>query len=223
MYRHAAVLGHQTGTDQEAFREHWQTEHVSTASEVGAVRHLTTTPFSTGDVAGVDDLYFEDRDALDDALGGPGWDGHVDEFLAATERVRLVGRETVQFGPHAVDPDAAPYRRTVVLTRREDTTHEEFRDHWLDEHVPLVAAMPGVVRYTATLPVAPARAAVDGIADLYFDDRDAVLASMGRATDTHDPDHEAFVAVNEDATTFLALGALRQVAGEWTVRTDRTG
>ncbi len=237
MYRHAAFLVRKEGMSHEAFTEHWQTEHTPIAREIaGVVRYLTTTPLSPTDAAfdGIADLYFEELGALHDALGSEGdrdYDPQkemaararedVDNFLAVTERPRLIGEETAQYdATDGLDPDTAPYRRSILLTRRENMTHEQFRDYWLDEHVPLVEAMPGVVRYTTTLPTEPDYAEFDGVADLYFADRDAMLASMGHETDSRDPGHEAYVAVNEDAAEFLDLGDLRQFAGEWAVQKD---
>ena len=72
-----------------------------------------------------------------------------------------------------------------LLTRRNELTHEEFVRHWLDIHAPLARAVPGVRRYVqnhirderhrADIPTT--EVAVDGVAELWFDDR----AAMDRA------------------------------------------
>ncbi len=72
-----------------------------------------------------------------------------------------------------------------LLTRRPELTHEEFVRHWLDIHGPLAHAVPGVRRYVqnhirderhrADIPTT--EVAVDGVAELWFDDR----AAMDRA------------------------------------------
>ena len=72
-----------------------------------------------------------------------------------------------------------------LLTRRPELTHEEFVRHWLDIHAPLAHAVPGVRRYVqnhirderhrADIPTTDV--AVDGVAELWFDDR----AAMDRA------------------------------------------
>jgi uncharacterized protein (TIGR02118 family) len=72
-----------------------------------------------------------------------------------------------------------------LLTRKSDISHEDFIDHWLNVHAPLVRAVPEVRRYVLSLIDAePARAdvptqemAVDCIAELWYDD----LAAMQRA------------------------------------------
>lgn len=75
-----------------------------------------------------------------------------------------------------------------LLTRRPELTHEQFVKHWLEIHGPLAHAVPGVRRYVQshiqgerTRPDIPTTdVAVDGIAELWFDD----LESMQRSNAT---------------------------------------
>ena len=72
-----------------------------------------------------------------------------------------------------------------LLTRRPELSHDEFVRHWVEIHAPLAHAVPGVRRYVqnhiegerrrADIPTH--EIAVDGIAELWFDDR----AAMDRA------------------------------------------
>ena len=72
-----------------------------------------------------------------------------------------------------------------LLTRRPELSHEEFVRHWVETHAPLAHAVPGVRRYvqnhileTRTRPDIPETPVeVDGIAEIWFDDR----AAMDRA------------------------------------------
>jgi uncharacterized protein (TIGR02118 family) len=72
-----------------------------------------------------------------------------------------------------------------LLTRRPELSHDEFVRHWLDIHAPLAHAVPGVRRYVQnhiegerTRPdIATTEVAVDGVAELWYDDR----AAMERA------------------------------------------
>jgi uncharacterized protein (TIGR02118 family) len=69
-----------------------------------------------------------------------------------------------------------------LLTRKPHLSHEEFVRHWLEIHAPLAHAVPGVRRYVqnhivderhrADIPTT--EVAVDGVAELWFDDRDAM-------------------------------------------------
>jgi len=70
-----------------------------------------------------------------------------------------------------------------LLTRRPELTHEEFVRHWVEIHAPLAHAVPGMRRYvqnhiqgTRTRPDIPeTKVDVDGIAETWFDDRQAMV------------------------------------------------
>ena len=72
-----------------------------------------------------------------------------------------------------------------LLTRKDGLTHEEFMRHWVEVHAPLAHAVPGVRRYVQshirgerTRPDIPTtEVAVDGIAEPWFDDREAMARS----------------------------------------------
>jgi uncharacterized protein (TIGR02118 family) len=69
---------------------------------------------------------------------------------------------------------------TALLIRRPELTHEQFMHHWVEVHAPLVDALPGLRRYVQShilgeqaVPVPTTGVALDGIAELWFDDRAA--------------------------------------------------
>ena len=72
-----------------------------------------------------------------------------------------------------------------LLTRKEGFTHAEFVRHWVEVHAPLAHAVPGLRRYVqnhirdersrADIPDHPI--ALDGIAELWFDDQAALEAA----------------------------------------------
>ena len=72
-----------------------------------------------------------------------------------------------------------------LLTRKDGLTHEDFIKHGPEVHAPLAHAVPGVRRYVQshiiaerTRPDIPTTdVAIDGIAELWYDDR----AAMERA------------------------------------------
>jgi uncharacterized protein (TIGR02118 family) len=69
-----------------------------------------------------------------------------------------------------------------LLTRRPELSHAEFVRHWVEIHAPLAHAVPGLRRYVQnhiveerTRPdIATTAAAVDGVAELWYDDRAAM-------------------------------------------------
>jgi uncharacterized protein (TIGR02118 family) len=69
-----------------------------------------------------------------------------------------------------------------LLTRRRELTPEEFVRHWVEVHAPLAHAVPGVRRYVQNHIIAERRRAdiptteveIDGIAELWYDDREAM-------------------------------------------------
>jgi len=72
-----------------------------------------------------------------------------------------------------------------LLTRRPELTHEQFMTHWVEIHAPLAHAVPGLRRYIQnhirderTRPdIATTEVAIDGVAELWYEDR----AAMDRA------------------------------------------
>jgi uncharacterized protein (TIGR02118 family) len=75
-----------------------------------------------------------------------------------------------------------------LLTRKTGLSHEDFVKHWFEIHAPLAHAVPGVRRYVQshilderTRPDIPTtEVEIDGIAELWYDDR----AAMERANAT---------------------------------------
>src|SRR5688500_2126083 len=73
-----------------------------------------------------------------------------------------------------------------LLTRKDGMTHAQFTNHWLQVHAPLAHAVPGVRRYVQshileerTRPDIPATdVEIDGIAELWYDDRAAMARAM---------------------------------------------
>lgn len=87
----------------------------------------------------------------------------------------------------------------VVLYRRPDFTHEQFRLHLEQVHAPLAKNLPGLRRYKQNhaAPEDKRKPGWDAIVELYFDDRGAMEAAwaspQGAASDTDLP---AFADLN---------------------------
>jgi uncharacterized protein (TIGR02118 family) len=72
-----------------------------------------------------------------------------------------------------------------LLSRKDGLTHEAFVKHWLDIHAPLAHAVPGIRRYVQShivderkrpdIPALGVEREIDGIAELWYDDRQAMI------------------------------------------------
>ena len=75
----------------------------------------------------------------------------------------------------------------ALLKRKNEITHEQFVQHWLEVHGPLAHAVPQIRRYvqshivtTSSRPDIPdIPVDVDGIAELWFDDMAALEEAAG--------------------------------------------
>ncbi len=240
MYKHVALLVRKDGLSHEEFLDHWQNTHTPIAREIeGVVRYQQVLPADSdaAEFDGIAELFFEDLEGLYDALGSEGSRDYdpdrgkakearedVDNFLALEERPRLIGEEIVEKDEVDGDTDGL-YKHSAFLVRKEGMTHEEFLDHWANEHVPLAREIPGVVRYARVVPTEPEHAEFDGIAELYFESLDALRAGLGHESSRdYDPDHPRAKAPREDVDNFLALeDRPRFVGQERLVKADDLG
>ncbi|MGI9596975.1 MAG: EthD domain-containing protein [Acidimicrobiales bacterium] len=97
-----------------------------------------------------------------------------------------------------------------MIKRRPDLDVEPFQHHWLHTHGPIVARIPGLRRYVQshtrlggyrrnTGAGEPSSVPYDGIAELWFDDKEALAA----ITST-----EEFAAAKRDEPNFIDLAPL---------------
>ena len=69
------------------------------------------------------------------------------------------------------------FKAMIMLSRREDMTHEEFKAWWLGEHQPLARQLPGVLKIRFNVIEQDETAPCDGIAELWFETQDAFAAA----------------------------------------------
>lgn len=238
MYKHVALLVRKAGMSHDAFLDHWRDTHTPIARNIeGVVRYHQVLPEDrdAGSFDGIAELYFEALDALYDALGSEGSRDYdpargvaaqaredVDNFLDVERRPRLIGEETVELDTVGGDTDGL-YKHSAFLVRKEGMSHEEFLDHWANEHVPLAREIPGVVRYTRVTPTEPEHAEFDGIAELYFEELDALRAGLGHESSRdYDPEHPKAAAPREDVDNFLSIEDRPRFVGQEQLITDET-
>jgi uncharacterized protein (TIGR02118 family) len=71
----------------------------------------------------------------------------------------------------------------IWLRRKDGMSEEEFRDHWLETHVPIArdgyANLRGYTVFLVTRVPRGQEAPYDGVAELWWDDADAMKADLG--------------------------------------------
>ena len=73
------------------------------------------------------------------------------------------------------------FKAMILLTRKPEMSRAEFRTWLLDEHAPLAATLPGIRKLTYNI-VETEDATVDGIAELWFDSREAFEGAYATET-----------------------------------------
>ena len=69
------------------------------------------------------------------------------------------------------------FKAMIMLSRREDMTHEEFKAWWLGEHQPLARQLPGVQKIRFNVVEQDETAPCDGIAELWFETQEDFIAA----------------------------------------------
>jgi uncharacterized protein (TIGR02118 family) len=94
----------------------------------------------------------------------------------------------------------------LLFRRRQDLPHAEFLRYWHEEHVPLVTRVPGIQRYVISpvyeQPDGAGPAAPDGMAELWFDDEQALESALSS---------EQTRATAVDARNFIERGSIVRV------------
>jgi uncharacterized protein (TIGR02118 family) len=236
MYKHVALLVRKPGMSHEEFVEYWQDEHTPIAREIeGVVKYDTVLPTDPehAEFDGVAELYFEELDALYDALGSEGSRDYdpdrgkakearedVDKFLDIRNRPRFIGEVEVQKDEVGGDTDGL-YKHSAFLVRQEGMSHEEFVEYWQDEHTPIAREIEGVVKYDTVLPTDPEHAEFDGVAELYFEELDALHDALGsEGSRDYDPDRGKAREARGDVDNFLAVEERPRFIGRETVQKD---
>ena len=93
------------------------------------------------------------------------------------------------------------FKVVYLLKRKNEMSLEDFRNYWLTKHVPLVLKLPNLKRYSVNISTRDG-AEFDGIAELWFEDRN----SMKEAFKTMEGK-----AVVDDASFFVAKSVVLEV------------
>ena len=77
-------------------------------------------------------------------------------------------------------------KRRSLLVRKDGMTHEQFMRHWVEIHAPLALKVSGIRRYVQSHivderrrpDIPPIGVEIDGIAELWYDDPDAMARAL---------------------------------------------
>jgi uncharacterized protein (TIGR02118 family) len=238
MYKQIVLLTRKEGMSHDDFVEYWRETHAPIAESVPGVRKysivLPTDP-EHAEFDGLAELYFEGLDELYNVFGsrGPHEPNLEREAVAAVNEdvtnfadlgslTRFVGEETVQRDDVGGDTDGL-YKHSAFLVRQDGMSHAEFVEYWQTNHTPIAREIAGVVRYGTVLPAAPEHAAFDGVAELYFEEREALYDALGsEGSRDYDPDRGMAKRAREDVNNFLAIDRRPRLIGQERVRADET-
>lgn len=209
MVKVVTFLKRKAGMPVEEFQAYWRTRHPDVVTRLPGIRryvqsHVLPTAYARGEPVhdGIAEVWADSTDALRAMTASP-----VHPELVADE-ARFIDRARMGFlvtEEHAVLDGAVPegaVKAIEFLTRRPGISVAEFQHYWLAAHAPLMAQVPRVQRYVASVTRASAYAAgrapaYDGVALFWFDSPDALRVAGGS------PEYRAAVT---DRANFLASG-----------------
>jgi uncharacterized protein (TIGR02118 family) len=236
MYKQIVLLNRTEGTSHEEFVEYWQETHAPIAEDIpGLCKYNIVLPTDPehAEFDGLAELYFEDLEDLYDVFGNrggrePNFDREivaavntdVTNFADLESLTRFAGEEELQRDDVDGETDGL-YKHSAFLVRQEGMGHEDFIEYWQTNHTPIAREIEGVVRYATVLPADPDHAAFDGVAELYFEDLDALHDALGsEGSRDYDPEKGMAKKAREDVNNFLAIDRRPRLIGREHVRVD---
>lgn len=224
MYKHVALLARADGRSHDEFVEYWQANHVhATRDAPGVVKHASVYPVTPAhaEFDALEERYFADLDTLRAGCGDAYWNASddVDAFLDGDRSTEFAGEVVTQRDDIGGHTDGR-YKHAAFLVRKDGMTREAFIEYWQENHTPIARNIEGVVKYDTVLPVDD-DAPFDGVAELYFDDIDALHAALGsEGSRDYDPDKGYAKRAREDVDNFLAIDRRPRFIGREAVLTD---
>ena len=96
-------------------------------------------------------------------------------------------------------------KQVTIFKKRPLLAADAFEEHWRTRHADVVCELPGLRRYVQNHMVADAGDQVDGIAEVWFDDIDAMRANA---------DHPALEAIRADERNFIDVDTMEAIIAE---------
>ena len=96
-------------------------------------------------------------------------------------------------------------KQVTIFKKRPDLATDAFEEHWRTRHAEIVCELPGLRRYVQNHIAPDAGDHVDGIAEVWFDDIDAMRANAG---------HPALEAIRADERNFIDVDTMVAIIAE---------
>ena len=64
------------------------------------------------------------------------------------------------------------FKAIILLKKKPENHHEDFRNWWLENHAPLARQLPGLIKATFNLVMEEGRSDYDGVSELWFESRE---------------------------------------------------
>ena len=181
------------------FSDHWYHVHGPLAFRLKTLRRYIQShriqqdipEFSSSEnCSGIAEVWM---DSLADALSIPSDPDYINglyqdepNFLIREKTRYLFTQEHSIIEPPKLSPGKEEYIKSVYLTKkRADLSIEEFQQHWLEKHAPLVHATPGLLGYSQAHVIADSyedsSPDFDGVAALWWPDIETFLAAWNCA------------------------------------------
>ncbi len=95
-------------------------------------------------------------------------------------------------------------KQITFFRKRPDLDEQAFLEHWRTRHADVVCELPGLRRYVQNAATMPG-AALDGIAEVWFDDIEAMRANAG---------HPALDRIRDDERNFIDIDSMASIIAE---------
>lgn len=229
MYKIAQVVDFAPGVDRAEARRHWRNQHAALGAAVpGVRRYVQNSPTASLGLLGVDNaptafdgyacVWFDDRPALDAALGSAEWAemrADAESFVAPDPRSTLLAAVEERV---IVDGPMGPFKAVWFVQfsadiRNDPQRTKEAHEYWTRTHGGAFGVrVPGIDRYVQNHVVAPlvggATLGYDGFSECWFQDRAAFDLTMAS------PEWDA---MNTDAKTIFDRD---WIVGGWSALID---
>ncbi|MGA9724513.1 MAG: EthD family reductase [Candidatus Binatus sp.] len=195
------------GLNVDDFQNYWLNEHAAIIRAIPELRKYVasiTLPSAYRNreplYDGISEVWFDDEDAMRRNDTPPRHAAHEDDakFVDMSKAAAIVTDEIIQ---KAGTPGDGAVKMFSMLTRKPATDVAAFQAYWRNHHGPLAAKIPQVRRYVQCHVRSSAYTEgrtprYDGVAELWFDDFEAVRDSG---------DTEEYRAVRLDEPKFLSV------------------